>query len=85
MAEGKTTLLISYRLGITRLVKRILVFHEGRIAEDDGHETLMRKSGDYAKMYRAQARWYQENMGKEDTWQTQSKDSPMLPPCGADG
>ena len=60
MAEGKTTLLISYRLGITRLVKRILVFHEGRIVEDGDHETLMRKGGCYAKMYRAQAQWYQK-------------------------
>ncbi len=61
MTEGKTTLLISHRLGITHLVDRILVLQEGRLVEDGTHEQLMEKDGYYAKMYRAQAQWYQGN------------------------
>lgn len=60
MTEGKTTLLISHRLGITHMVDRILVFHKGRLVEDGNHESLMEREGYYAKMYRAQAQWYQE-------------------------
>lgn len=57
----RTTLLISHRLGITKLVDRILVFHEGRIIEDGTHRQLMEKRGHYYDMYQAQAAWYQTN------------------------
>ena len=55
----KTTILISHRLGITSVVDRILVFRDGKLIEDGSHQELMEKDGYYAKMYRAQAKWYQ--------------------------
>lgn len=55
----RTTLLISHRLGITKLVDRILVFCDGRIIEDGTHQELMKKKGHYYEMYQAQAAWYQ--------------------------
>ena len=55
----KTALLISHRLGITRLADRILFFKDGRIIEDGNHQELMAKRGDYYAMYQAQAKWYQ--------------------------
>lgn len=55
----RTTLLISHRLGITKLVDRVLVFHDGRIIEDGTHQELMEKKGHYYDMYQAQASWYQ--------------------------
>ncbi len=58
LTGDRTTILISHRLGITRLVDRILVFDNGRIVEDGDHDTLIKKNGLYAKMYEAQARWY---------------------------
>jgi ATP-binding cassette subfamily B protein len=54
----KTTILISHRLGATRVADRILVFHEGRIVEEGAHDELMAKNGMYAAMYRAQSQWY---------------------------
>lgn len=59
ITEDKTTLLISHRLGITSLVDRILVFHEGRIIEDGSHQELMSMKGHCYTMYQAQAKWYQ--------------------------
>jgi len=56
----RTTLLISHRLGITKLVDRILVFKDGRIIEDGSHYDLMKQKGHYYEMYQAQASWYQE-------------------------
>jgi len=56
---NRTTLLISHRLGITKLVDRILVFRDGRIIEDGTHHELMNKKGHYYEMYQAQASWYQ--------------------------
>lgn len=55
----RTTLLISHRLGITKLVDRILVFRDGRIVEDGTHQELMEQKGYYSEMYQAQASWYQ--------------------------
>jgi ABC-type multidrug transport system fused ATPase/permease subunit len=53
------TALISHRLGITQLVDRVLVFDDGRIVEDGTHADLLARGGLYAKMYQAQAQWYQ--------------------------
>lgn len=58
LAEDKTTILISHRLGITSVVDRILVFENGKIVEDGNHEALMKQNGLYSKLYRSQARWY---------------------------
>jgi len=60
LTGDKTTILISHRLGITSLVDRILVFNDGHIVEDGDHHTLVAMDGLYAKMYRAQAQWYQD-------------------------
>ena len=58
LTGDRTTILISHRLGITRVVDRILVFDKGRIVEDGNHAQLMKLNGLYARMYRAQAQWY---------------------------
>ena len=58
LTEDKTTILISHRLGVTSIVDRILVFDKGKIVEDGNHGELIAKNGVYAKMYRAQAKWY---------------------------
>lgn len=58
ITSNRTTLLISHRLGITKLVDRILVFRDGRIIEDGTHQELMEKKGYYSEMYHAQAAWY---------------------------
>ncbi len=58
LTADKTTILISHRLGITSLVDRILVFHDGEIVEDGSHKELLSKHGYYYKMYSAQAQWY---------------------------
>ncbi|MDR2043349.1 MAG: ABC transporter ATP-binding protein/permease [Clostridium sp.] len=58
LTGNKTTILISHRLGVTSIVDRILVFDNGRIAEDGNHSDLMGQNGIYARMYQAQAKWY---------------------------
>lgn len=58
LTGNKTTLFISHRLGITKLVDRILVFENGEIVEDGSHRELMKKDGVYKRMYEAQAMWY---------------------------
>ncbi len=58
LAEGKTALLISHRLGTCRSADRILVLKDGCLVEEGTHEALMEMGGEYARMFETQARWY---------------------------
>ncbi|MCL2519316.1 MAG: ABC transporter ATP-binding protein/permease, partial [Oscillospiraceae bacterium] len=57
-AEGKTALIISHRVGLCKLVDRIIVMKDGEIAEDGTHGILLAAGGEYARLYEAQAKWY---------------------------
>ena len=57
-AEGKTALIISHRIGLCKLVDRIIVMKDGDIAEDGTHDVLLAAGGEYARLYNAQAKWY---------------------------
>ncbi len=56
---GRTSVLISHRVGFARLADRILVMDGGRVVEDGTHNELMAKNGVYAKFFTEQAKWYE--------------------------
>lgn len=58
LARGKTALLITHRLGSVRMADRILVLKDGRILEEGTHEELLARGGEYAELWRLQARQY---------------------------
>jgi len=51
LAQGRATLLISHRFSTLALADRIVVLHEGRIAEQGSHDELLRHEGLYRRMY----------------------------------
>ncbi len=55
---GRTTVMVSHRLGITGIVDRILVFKDGEIVEDGTHSQLLSRGGYYSELYNSQAKWY---------------------------
>ena len=57
-AGGRTTILISHRMGFARLADRILVLKDGHLVEQGTHEALMRLGGEYQHLFATQARWY---------------------------
>ena len=59
IAEDRTVLLISHRLGSCRLAHCTLVLRDGRLVEEGNHRELIAMNGEYAEMYRNQAQWYQ--------------------------
>ena len=58
LAAGRSVLLISHRFSTVRDADRILVIHDGEIAEEGTHEELMASSGRYAELFDLQARSY---------------------------
>ena len=66
VADGRTAVLVSHRLGAARLGDRIVVLAQGRVVEEGHHEVLLKQDGVYAHMYGLQARWYAAPLNAED-------------------
>ncbi len=59
MIRGKTSVIISHRVGICRTADRIIVMKGGRMVESGRHEELLQAGGEYAHIWKEQAKWYQ--------------------------
>lgn len=59
ISEGKTSIIVTHRLGSAKDASRIIVLDHGKVIEDGSHEELLEKDNLYAKMFRAQAEWYE--------------------------
>ena len=56
--DGKTAILVSHRIGLSRLADRILFMKNGEIVEEGTPEELLKANGEYAKMFNAQKELY---------------------------
>ncbi len=54
ISNEKTAIIIAHRLSTIRNAERIIVLENGRIIEDGTHESLVSKSGTYARMWAVQ-------------------------------
>ena len=52
--SDRTSIVIAHRLATLKKIKRILVIHKGKIAEEGNHQALMKKKGIYYNLYRLQ-------------------------------
>jgi ABC-type multidrug transport system fused ATPase/permease subunit len=59
--EGKTVILITHRFSTVKNADKILMLEHGRIIEQGSHRELMGLNGQYALLYRMQAKRYLEN------------------------
>ncbi|MDI5976181.1 ABC transporter ATP-binding protein, partial [Amycolatopsis magusensis] len=55
---GRTSVLISHRLGAVRDAGKIAVLAGGRVAEVGSHDELLAADGVYARLFRLQASGY---------------------------
>ncbi|MBE6326880.1 MAG: ABC transporter ATP-binding protein [Bacteroidales bacterium] len=54
LTKGRTSFVIAHRLSTIKNADKILVMHEGRIAEQGKHEELLAKKGRYYEIYNSQ-------------------------------
>lgn len=59
MTKGKTSVIISHRIGLGKFADRIIVMKNGRMAESGTHDELLAMDGEYCRMWHEQAKWYQ--------------------------
>ena len=58
LIQGKTSVIISHRVGICRSADKIVVMKEGRVVECGTHEQLQQAGGEYSRIWQEQAKWY---------------------------
>lgn len=58
IAQGKTTLLITHRLGSVQMADHVLVMKEGRVVEWGSHSDLLAREGEYANLWNLQTDMY---------------------------
>ena len=61
LSQGRTTLLITHRLGSVLMADRVLVMKRGRLIEDGTHAELLTRGGEYAELWELQASQYAES------------------------
>jgi ATP-binding cassette subfamily B protein len=54
LIQGRTTIAIAHRLSTLRRADRLIVIEHGRITEIGHHQELLKSSGTYSRLYRAQ-------------------------------
>lgn len=55
LAEGRTTVAIAHRLSTLRNMDRIVVLKDGHVIETGSHKTLLRRGGEYARLWKMQS------------------------------
>lgn len=58
LIQGRTSVVISHRVGICRHADKVVVMKEGKVVECGRHEELKSAGGEYARIWGEQAKWY---------------------------
>ena len=58
LIQGRTSVVISHRVGICRHADKVVVMKEGKVVECGSHEELKSAGGEYARIWGEQAKWY---------------------------
>ena len=63
LVQGRTTIAIAHRLSTLRKADRLVVLDRGQVTEVGNHEELMAREGAYFRLYQAQARNVDTDLG----------------------
>lgn len=60
LTEGKTSVIISHRVGLCKFADRIIVMANGCVVGNGTHTELLKTNAEYARIWNEQAKWYAE-------------------------
>jgi len=60
ISKDKTAIIVTHRLGSTKIADRVVVMDKGKIVDMGSHYELLQRQGLYADMFNSQASWYEE-------------------------
>jgi len=63
ISKGKTAIIVTHRLGSTKIADRVIVMDKGKIINIGSHDELLQKCNLYSEMFNAQAVWYEKDRG----------------------
>lgn len=69
ISHGKTSILVTHRMGSARIADRIIVMDHGCVVQDGRHEDLVAVDGVYKRLWMTQAKGYQEKTELEELTQ----------------
>jgi len=58
IAKDKTSVIISHRVGLCKYADKIVVMRKGRLVEIGNYEELIKREGEFRRIFNAQAQWY---------------------------
>lgn len=58
--EGKTGIIITHKMALTKFSDRIIVLEDGKIVEEGSHKELITKDSQYKEMFEKQNKFYQQ-------------------------
>lgn len=64
--KGHGCLVISHRMATAKMCHNVLVIDQGRIIEQGAHEDLMQSDSFYRQLYKAQSKWYSQDLSDGD-------------------
>lgn len=59
IAKNKTAIIVTHRLGSTKIADRVVVMDKGKIVDIGTHDKLMQRCVVYSYMFNSQAGWYE--------------------------
>lgn len=58
LAQGRTALLVTHRIGLTKIADRIMVMDQGKLVQMGTYNELAEADGKFRELLQAQRKWY---------------------------
>ncbi|CAM5597784.1 multidrug ABC transporter permease [Streptomyces purpurascens] len=78
--RNASVVLISHRLSTVRSADRIVLLDNGRITEDGSHTDLLKRGGDYGRLFRLQASRFSDGAAEPDATEREGSESNTAEP-----